>query len=155
MAIELTEIQRQVVDRLQSEALEQAQQGAASPNDASAARFADLMDAPAGATPEDAASPTAPEPVATRASSPAHLDATATVGDRILANMASNPAQTPPSAPAGTADAVPGGKAVDATDPVDLMGVQAEVVELKTTTALAAGVVHKTTQGVDTLLKAQ
>ena len=151
MAVELTEIQRQVVDRLQSEAVEQAQQGASSPNEAAAARFADLMDAPAGATPEGAAGPSAPEPVAMQASSPAHVNATATVGDRILANMASNPAQR---AVPGTADAaVPGGKAVDATGPVDLLGVQAEVVELKTTTALAAGVVHKTTQGVDTLLK--
>lgn len=144
MPIDLTQVQREVVDRLQSEVVEQAQQGVDSPNDA--ARFAELMDKPDGAPGAGTSGPSAPELGATQASAPTRLDAAVTVGDRILANMAANPVQTQPSAAPGTADVA---------EPADLMKLQAEVVEIKTNTALAVGVVHKTTQGVDTLLKTQ
>lgn len=152
MPIDLTQVQRQVVDRFQSEVVEQAQQGAGSPNDA--ARFAELMDRPDGAAGAGTSGPAAPEPGTTQAPSAAHLNA-ATVGDRILANMASNPVQAQPSVAPGPTDAVRSEQAIDATEPVDLMALQAEVVEVKTTTAMAVGAVHKTTQGVDTLLKTQ
>lgn len=144
MPIDLTQVQSQVVDRLQSEVVEQAQQGTGSPNDA--ARFAELMDKPDAAPDAGTSGPSAPEPGATQATAPTRVDAAVTVGDRILANMAANPVQTPPSAAPGTADVA---------DPAELMKLQAEVVEIKTNTALAVGVVHKTTQGVDTLLKTQ
>ena len=153
MPIDLTQVQSHLVDRLQSEVVEQAQQGAGSPNDA--ARFAELMDRPDGAAGAGTSGPSAPEPGTTQAPTAARLDAAATVGDRILANMAANPVQTQPSAAPGAADAVRGEQVIDAADPADLMALQAEVVEVKTTTALAVGVVHKTTQGVDTLLKTQ
>ncbi|MCY4059635.1 MAG: hypothetical protein OXG44_16725 [Gammaproteobacteria bacterium] len=148
MPIDLTQVQSQVVDRLQSEVVEQAQRGAGNPNDA--ARFAELMDKPDAAAGAGTSGSSPVEPGSTQAPSAARLDAAATVGDRILANMA-NPVQTQP----GAADAVRGEQAIDAADPAELMAMQAEVVEVKTTTALAVGVVHKTTQGVDTLLKTQ
>ena len=144
MPIDLTQVQSQVVDRLQSEVVEQAQQGADSPNDA--ARFAELMDRPDAAPGAGTSGPSVAAPGTTQAPAPTRLDAAVTVGDRILANMAANPVQTPASAAPG---------ATDAADPADLMKLQAEVVEIKTNTALAVGVVHKTTQGVDTLLKTQ
>lgn len=152
MPIDLTQVQREVVDRLQSEVVEQAQQGADSPHDA--ARFAELMDKPDGASGAGTSGPSAPDPDTTQAPAPARLDAAATVGDRILANMAANPVPMEASAAPGT-DAVAGERAIDSADPADLMKLQAEVVEIKTNTALAVGVVHKTTQGVDTLLKTQ
>ena len=140
MAVDLTQVQSRIAERLRSEVAEQARQGVGGPDDA--ARFAELMDGPGAAPDASATAASAPDAAA---ASPPRVEAAATVGDRILANMSPNAVH----APTGAAPAA------DATAPADLMALQAEVVELKTTTAVAVGAVHKTTQGVDTLLKAQ
>ena len=135
-----------MIDRLQSELAEPTPgTDAGRPNESDAARFSELMDAPPAGGAEGAASPTVAAAGAPQAAAPATAsEAVPSIGDRILANMSSAPAQSPQ-----------GARPVDVSDPAELIRVQAEVAEIKTNTAIAVGAVQKTSQGVDTLLKTQ
>ena len=151
IAIDLTQIQRQVLDRVQSELADQA--GKVDPGDPNqgAARFEQLMEAPNadGAGSVDASVPGS----GVEGSQPVHqvADSGATTpGDRILANMT----RGPPHAPGGV-DAVGARPPIDMGDPMRSLEVQMEVAQIKAATGLAAAAVQKTSQGVDTLLKSQ
>lgn len=157
MAIDLSQIQRQVIDRAQSKLTEEAQRPGDLDPSRGAARFEQLMEAPEGrANGPEGAEAAKPGPDQTGpASRVADAGASSAVGDRILANLrlsslqAPNPAATEAAPPVG---AKPG---IDIGDPADQLAMQIKVAEIKAEAGLAAATVQKSSQGVDTLLKAQ
>ncbi len=102
-------------------------------------RLLDVDPAQAGNT---AAEAQPPEP-------PPEVEGAQSVGDRILANMASG---APAPGSAGPVGARPG---IDIGDPMDSLHVQMRVAEIKAEIGLAASAVQKSSGAADTLLKAQ
>ncbi|MDE0658267.1 MAG: hypothetical protein OXI79_01325 [Gammaproteobacteria bacterium] len=100
---------------------------------------------PSGA-PDASAMPGAQETQPARAVEPAE----STVGDRILAAMG-----TAPGGDVGAATPVTPRPGIDIGDPMDSLHVQLRMAELKAEVGLAADVVQKSSQGIDTLLKSQ
>lgn len=151
MAIDPTQLQRQVLERLQSQLAEAPPELDAPEPNQGAAQFERLMQEPTG----DAA--TAPDPGAAAAApeGPGRVGETGTpsVGDRILANMGGRPVAGPSDA--GAVDPVGSKPAIDVGDPMDAVQVQLDVAEVKAETGFAAAAVQKTSQGMDTLLKSQ
>ncbi|MCY3622453.1 MAG: hypothetical protein OXH68_12185 [Gammaproteobacteria bacterium] len=138
---------------------------AGKPDPSGAGTFERLMDTPAAqgaaaGTPPAAGAPDAmgtPDasaaPVTTQETQPtaqAVEPAEATVGDRILAAMG-----TAPTGNAGAVAPVTARPGIDIGDPMDSLHVQLRVAELKAEVGLAADVVQKSSQGMDTLLKSQ
>ena len=78
-----------------------------------------------------------------------------TAGDRILANMSRNPVQTPAEAAPQVTHPVGARHSIDIGSATDRLELQMQVAQVKATTGLAVGATQKSSQGVDTLLKAQ
>lgn len=152
MAIDPTQLQRQVLERLQSQLAEAPPELDAPEPNQGAAQFERLMQEPAGdgpGTPDAGAAAAPPE----RPGPVAETGGTPSVGDRILANMGGRPVAGPSDA--GAVDPVGSKPAIDVGDPMDGVQVQLEVAEVKAETGFAAAAVQKTSQGMDTLLKSQ
>ena len=118
----------------------------------------DAPDATVG-TPADAGVATAPfgqaqpsTPAGQVGDVPSHAP---TAGDRILANMSRNPVQTPAEAAPQVTHPVGAKHSIDIGSATDRVELQMEVARVKATTGLAVGATQKSSQGVDTLLKAQ
>lgn len=142
----MTQLQRQVVDRAQSQVAEQAQKSPATGAGQGADEFERLMEAQDHA----AAEPGAPNAPPRQFEQPPRVEGTGTptsVGDRILASMSGGPKGGP--------EAVPARPGIDVGDPMDGLDVQMRVAEIKAETGLATAAVQKTTQAADTLLKSQ
>ena len=157
MAIDLTQLQQQVLDRAQSRLTEEAQPPEGLHPGEGAARFEQLMesgqDATGGPAGTGVARPGLDE--TQRAGSAAGAGSPSVVGDRILANLHAGSLQRPElvgTEATGPVGAKPG---IDIGDPADRLAMQIKVAEIKTDVALATGTVQKASQGVDTLLKSQ
>ena len=157
MAIDLAQIQRQVIDRAQSRLTEEAQRSGDVDPGQGAARFEQLMESPrAGAGGPEVPPAAKPEPGQARpADRVTGADTPPVVGDRILANLHPGSLQMPDLA--GTeATGSAGAKAgIDIGDPADRLALQIKVAEIKAEVGLATATVQKASQGVDTLLKSQ
>ena len=161
MAIDLAQVQRQVLDRTQSRLAEEATQGNGIGPGQGAARFEQLMESPDATV----GAPTG-EGVAKAAFDQAQpgtpagqvgnvpLQAT-TAGDRILANMSRNPARTPAEAGPQVIDPASPKPSIDIGPPMDSLEVQMQIARVKETVGLAVSATQKSSQGVDTLLKSQ
>lgn len=159
--VDLTQLQRQIVDRAQSQVAEQAGKTPATDPGQGADKFERLMEAQDHAAAEAPGGANVPprqfeQPLRADATgAPTSSGAPTSVGDRILANMSGGPEHTPAaSAPAGV-DAMRARPGIDVGDPMDSLDVQMRVAELKAETGLATAAVQKTTQAADTLLKSQ
>ena len=157
MAIDLAQIQRQVIERAQSRLTEEAQRSGDVDPGRGAARFEQIMESPRGGAggPElpGAAQPGLGQaPHAARVTGAGALEA---VGDRILASLHRSPPHIPD--PAGTRATGPVGATpgIDIGDPENSLALQIRVAEIKTEVGLATAAVQKASQGVDTLLKSQ
>ena len=157
MAIDLTQIQRQVLDRAQSGLTGEAQWTEEARPGEGAARFEQLIESPEGpaGAPESAAVANPGIDRAQPAGSVADAGSPPVVGDRILANV--HPGALPATGVTGADAAAPVGAkpGIDIGDPMDRLAVQIRVAELKTEVSLATATVQKASQGVDTLLKSQ
>ena len=162
MAIDLAQVQRQVLERAQSGLAEETTHGDGIGPGQGAARFEQLMEAPdatvgaptdggvAKAAFDDRTSPSLPagqvDDVPLRAS---------TIGDRILANLSRNPVRTPAEADRQVVDIPTEKPSIDIARPMDSLELQIQVARIKETIGLAASATQKSSQGVDTLLKSQ
>lgn len=161
MAIDLAQVQRQVLERTQSRLAEQAPQVDGVGPGQGAARFEQLMEAPDATvgTPADggvARAAFARTPPSTPAGEVDDVPPRAsTVGDRILANLSRSSVR----APAEDGQQVVGPPAenpiIDGGRPMDSLELQLQVARVKETIGLAASATQKSSQGVDTLLKSQ
>ena len=107
---------------------------------------------PAAGAPDPSGAPDASAVPGAQETQPARAvgAADATVGDRILAAMGTGPAGD-----VGAATPVTPRPGIDIGDPMDSLHVQLRMAELKAEVGLAADVVQKSSQGIDTLLKSQ
>ena len=157
MAIDLAQIQRQVIERAQSRLTEDANRSGDVDPGRGAARFEQLMESPRGGAggPDDPAAANAGPGHAQPADRVTGAGTPPVVGDRILANLHGSPLQMPDLAgtqATGRVGATPG---IDIGDPENRLALQIKVAEIKTEVGLATTTVQKASQGVDTLLKSQ
>ena len=150
MAIDPTQLQRQVLERLQSQLAEAPPELDAPEPNQGAAQFERLMQQPTG---NGAGPPDAGVAATERPGYAGEPGGTPSVGDRILANMGGRPVAGPGDA--GAVDPVGSKTAIDIGDPMDAVQVQLDVAEVKAETGFAAAAFQKTSQGMDTLLKSQ
>ena len=156
MAIDLAQIQRQVIDRAQSRLTEEAQRSGDVDPGRGAARFEQLMEAPQGGA-SVAEAPGTGNPglgQAEPAGRAIHAGPRG-VGDRILANLHGNPLQMPDLAGTQATGPVGAKPGIDIGDPENRLALQIKVAEIKTEAGLATAAVQKASQGADTLLKSQ
>ena len=157
MAIDLAQIQSQVIDRAQSRLTEEAQRSGAADPGRGAARFEQLLESP----PDGAGGPgvhAAAEPGLGRAQPADRVTGAGNppvVGDRILANLHGSPLQMPDLAGTRAAGPVGAKPGIDIGDPENRLALQIRVAEIKAEVGLAATTAQKASQGVDTLLKSQ
>jgi len=78
-----------------------------------------------------------------------------TAGDRILANMSTNPVRTPAEAGPQAIDPVGAKPSIDIGSAMDSLELQMQVARIRETAGLAVSATQKSSQGVDTLLKSQ
>ena len=157
--VDLTQLQRQIVDRAQSQVAEQARNTPATGPGQGADRFERLMEAQDQAAGGPGGTHVPPgqfeqTPRAEGTGAPGTVGAPTLVGDRILANMSGGSPPAPASA-AGGIDSVRARPGIDVGDPMDGVEVQMRVADLKAETGLAVAGVQKTSQATDTLLKSQ
>lgn len=161
MAIDLAQVQRQVLDRVQSRIAEETTHGDGIGPGQGAARFEQLMEAPDAAvgTPADGGVARAAFDQAQPGTPAGQVDnvplQATTAGDRILANMSRNPVRTPAEAGPQVIDPVGPKPSIDIGPPTDSLELQIQVARIKATIGLAVSTTQKSSQGVDTLLKSQ
>ena len=159
--IDLTQVQRQVLERTQFRLADEAKQGDVARPGEGAAKFEELMEAPdaTAGTPADGGVTKAqfdqaqPSTAADRVGFVSSRQPTA--GDRILANMSRDPVRAPAEAGPRVAEPVGATPSIDIGRPMDRLELQMQVAEVKATTGLAVSATQKSSQGVDTLLKSQ
>ena len=171
MAIEFSQIQKQIADKLQSQVADKATQGEVGsgqpqPTGDGAARFQAYMEGFGGSgsvQPTENSAPSqvgyAQRPTETAAFMPnAGVEGSSpsmSLGDRILANMSSFQPQAVPAQeinPVGSANAVGPTIVVDAQQAIDW---QLQTAHLKEEVGLSATTSQSTEQDVEALLKAQ
>ena len=161
IAIDLTQVQQQVLDRTQSRLADEATQGDAIGPGQGAATFERLMEAPDAAPgpPADGGVANAALDRARPATPPGEVGnvppQAVTTGDRILANMSRTPVRTPAETGPRAIDPVGAKPSIDIGSAMDSLELQMQVARVKEATGLAVSVTQKSSQGVDTLLKSQ
>ena len=158
IAIELTQFPRQAVDQAAGQFADELRRvDDAGPGHATAGfampteepgrigtrRVEGVVDAPVGQSNPSAGATLYPTVRGTR------------LGDRIIANMTSSQIHTRAPARATPAEAVAAKFSVEAHSVRDLLHLQLKAASAKVRVGLAVAGVHKSTQGVDTLLKSQ